>query len=190
MFDVCRQWLLHSIEDCTALGTHARWTKRCTSIIEQMQVRRAGAEAAAETLLPADEVQQQAMARMANASVARNLAMTDDEYEAIEVVQRQVAQSQRRETCYENSLGFTNPEPPPDLGPPAPELVPSPEQLALIPEAESYLLDMVENIKDMEARFEWPVGTVEEALRQPTAADVVSHVVCLAGYACILHHIC
>ena len=37
---------------------------------------------------------------------------------------------------------------------------------------------MVENIKAMEARFEWPVGTVEEALRQPTAADVVSHVVC------------
>ena len=94
---------------------------------------------------------------------------------SIEICQE--AQSQRRGT-FDESIGFNTPNRPPELGPPAFELMLSQEHFNLFAEAKDHLEAMVENIGQIWARFKWPEGIVEEALRQPTSEAMVSYVVC------------
>ena len=54
----------------------------------------------------------------------------------------------------------------------------SQEHFNLIAEAKDHLEAMVENIRQIGARFKCPEGIVEEALRHPTSEAMVSYVVC------------
>ena len=120
-------------------------------------------------------MQQLAIPRMTYGAAAFQQPLTEEELRSIEICQE--AQSQRRGT-FDESLGFNTPDRPPELGPPASELMMSQEEFTLIAEAKDQLEAMVENIGTMGARFNWPEGIVEEALRQPTSAAMVSYVVC------------
>jgi len=126
-------------------------------------------------LLTDDQVQQLAIARMTYGAAAFQEPLTEEELRIIEICQE--AQSQRRGT-FDESIGFNTPNRPLELGPPASELMLSQENFNLIAEAKDHLEAMVENIGQIGARFKWPEGIVEEALRQPTSEAMVSYAVC------------